>query len=154
MGHSVKQVRFLKAAAIALFLSLGGIGGECSGVQNETNVTIPLTSCKTGQAVISVLDGFFQNHCGCQESSNQLVTSLTCTISAGTTVFFNFSSASLLHQIVAVGTPAINAVPIYDPSIRPPLNTFGIVVSGTAGDNLRFRDQFDPRLEGLFVLVP
>jgi hypothetical protein len=154
MAHTFKQVRFFKASAILLFMSLGGLGGECSGVKNETDVTLAMTACKTGQAQISVLDGSMKNHCGCQESANQLVTNLTCTVPVGTTVFFNYSAAFLLHQIIPVGTPAIQASHLYDRSDEPVIPVFGFVLNGTAGDNYRFRDQFDPRLEGTFILVP
>jgi len=154
MVHSLKQVRTFKASAVVLFLALGGLGGECSGVKNETDVTQAMTACQPKQAQISVLDGTMRNHCGCQESTDQLIANLTCTVSVGTTVFMNYSAASLLHQIVPVGTPAIQASHLYDPEADPVVPVYGFILNGTPGDHFRFKDNFDPRIEGEFILVP
>jgi len=162
MGHSLKQAlkqalkqpRIFKATAIALFIALGGMGIDCSGVKNETEVTLPMTSCDAKEAQISILDGFMQNHCGCQESTGQTLTTLTCTISTGTTVFLHFGAAALRHQIVPVGSPAIMTGPMFDPSAGTVVRTFGFIIDGTPGDVYSFKDQFDPRLTGQFILVP
>lgn len=158
MGHSLKQAlklsRIFKASALALFIALGGMGGECSGVKNENEVTLPMTRCGAKEAQISVLDGFIQNHCGCQESTGQTLTNLTCTIPTGTTIFIHFGAAALRHQIVPVGSPAILTSPMYDPAAIPVVRTFGFILDGTPGDIYSFKDQFDPRLTGQFILVP
>src|SRR5262245_45257887 len=101
--------------ASLLLLSATSCG---SGSREPLSTPALETACTPGQAQIAVGDGFQKNLCGCSEAGGTQAfagTSLTCTVPAGTTVFFHYMATLLAHQIIPVGTPAMPASPVSDP---------------------------------------
>jgi hypothetical protein len=77
------------------------------------------TNCPAGAAMISLTDGYLETLCGCAEASPSYFgpgSRLTCTVTAGTIVFFNYTGTNAVHQIVSVGTPSFGASAISDPN--------------------------------------
>lgn len=147
MAHPYKQARnIIFAVFFGLTLS------ACDEIEKDT-FNLSDSRCKTGQAQLSVLDGKFQNLCGCTESAGQFIfppTVLTCTISRGTVVFFHFHSAYLKHQIRSTGTPSFVGSPIFDPADTTPIPSYGVTFS-TAGTYNFQDDAYTPMVGQIIV---
>lgn len=77
------------------------------------------TSCPAGAAIISLTDGFLETLCGCAEASPSYFgpgSRLTCTVTAGTIVFFNYTATTAVHQIVSTGSPSFPSSAISNPA--------------------------------------
>jgi hypothetical protein len=109
--------------------------------------------CPPGGAVIGVGDGSLSRRCGCNEAAQQFTapsSALTCTVAAGTTVFFDFGGTLNDHQIVSQGSPSIGASPLIrcGDDKAPRMH----VVKLTAPGTYTFRDAFIPTLSGQIVV--
>ena len=108
------------------------------------------TACSTGVAHIQVLDGSMIRTCGCSEASGTTFTtgqSLTCTVSAGTNVYFDFTGISVTHQIAITGG---SATPVMAPLANLPVQTVPLTL-GTAG-TFPFYDVFFPTIGGSLIV--
>lgn len=116
-----------------------------------TSTTAPQSGCPTGTALIEVGDGFARIHCGCQEAAfttSSASNPLTCTVASGTTVFFDYSAATLQHQIVASGTPDFAPSARWEPESSFKAHPVQFTTSGTYG----FKDLFHPATTGQIVV--
>ena len=116
---SMRIASALTAATCAAVLSATGC---------DTNTPPTLTEqqsrCGAGIAEVEVNDGFLRALCGCAESSTTPVippATLTCTVAAGTTVFFMYQGTQLQHQIVSTGTPTFEPSALNDPTDLAPI---------------------------------
>jgi hypothetical protein len=86
----IQTILASQAIGMMLLLSQG-----CGLVGNSGSTA----TCSTGTAQIGVYDGTLQKICGCLEAAGYS-NNITCTVSAGTVVYFNFIGISNDHQIV------------------------------------------------------
>src|SRR4051794_33373640 len=77
-------------------LGLTGCGTGADGLPPA------VAACPAGAAMLAVRDGSLQRLCGCTEGEALIAppAALSCTVSAGTVVFFQYTSTTLTHQIV------------------------------------------------------
>lgn len=111
------------------------------------------TACSGAMAQIEMGDGYLRNLCGCAEAAGTTASggsSLTCTIPAGTTVFFQFSAARTRHQIVATGAPELPAGPEIDPV--NPVSLKAHAATLTSAGTYSFRDVYDASIVGRLVV--
>lgn len=129
-------------------LSLMILGAGC-----KDDAGIPAASgCGTKTALIGVNDGYISILCGCDESAGTIKTDgqpLTCTVPVGTWVVFDFSRNKLFHQIVPVGTPALVASGVSNPSAAEPLLSHSFQATSLA--TYAFKDQFQNGITGSIV---
>src|SRR5581483_1821939 len=98
--------------AIAALLALSA----CDSTSDSPGLT---QGCPAGAAMIAVTDGYLETLCGCAEAAPAYFapgSRLTCTVTAGTTVFFNYFDTHTMHKIVPVGTPAIPPSALSNPN--------------------------------------
>jgi len=109
-------------------------------------------NCAPGQAQLAVYDTFIQNLCGCQEPREEVFppNSLTCTVSAGTAVWFWYLNTDLRHQIQSTAQPTFPTSPLYDPSASNPVPTHVVTLS-TPG-NYEFEDAYNHTINGTIVV--
>jgi len=103
--------------------------------------------------MILIQDGFLQNVCGCEEGEVAFSSSeiLTCTVSASTTVIFNYSNSQLSHQVISSGTPNFVSSPIHDPYLQSNNNlTYAVTLSETG--TYQFFDAFNETLTGQIIV--
>jgi hypothetical protein len=125
----------------------------CGSIPDNT-VSAAQTGCQANQAQIRVGDGFLQNLCGCAEASQlvfQPTTGFTCTVTHGSFLAFHFQGNTLVHQIIPVGSPALQASPIEDPKSAsiPKSLLFQIPTAGT----YLFQDAFNSQLFGTIIAL-
>jgi hypothetical protein len=126
----------------------------CGSFGGTSTTTTTAGTCNAGTAVIVVYDGYFQNVCGCQETSGVTVTPnlFTCTVNAGTSVTFLVARGTrFTHQIVPVGTPALLPGPASSPEFHP-LGLAHVVNPSTPGTYL-FEDSFVPGSQGRLIVL-
>ncbi len=145
---------FAIALALALTIMLGASGCGDGPSTSSSSTTTTAASCAAGTAIIIVYDGYFQNVCGCSEPSEIVAVPnlFTCTVSAGTQVTFLFSrGATSSHQILPVGTPAIDPSAVSNPKIHP----WGLahVVNLPSVGTYLFEDSFVPGSQGRLVAL-
>lgn len=137
---------------IAVVLGVLVISSSCEQV-NPPIVTQADTSCVAGQAQVQISDGYFEDLCGCAETPGTQVASpgtLTCTVPAGTVVFFYFVATFTHHQIISTGgTLSFPSSPISDTdtgNVQP----YGVPfpTAGTAD----FEDAYDTSLQGQIIV--
>jgi hypothetical protein len=125
-----------------------GLGGFHTNTNSESQ-------CKPRHAVVVVYDGFFENICGCQEPralSEAIGGGFRCTVSTGSTVVFLISKGlRSQHQLLPVGTPAINPSALVDPIQYP--NGLGHAVTLDAPGTYQFQDAFFPGSLGELVAL-
>lgn len=101
--------RFSDLTSAVLLISSALVLGACADPQPIQPVGTPLTDCDAGIAQIRVGDGWQQVLCGCVLEAAGTVTyapvQLTCTVNAGTRVFFRFEGSVTPHQIAPNGGP-------------------------------------------------
>ena len=125
-----------------------------SACLNLDTDTAPSSTCSTGSAAIAITDGQLAILCGCDEPGGQWAANgadLTCTVPAGSTVFFHYLNSNLRHQIVSAPGSAetFPASSVYDPS-RPPAVRAHSVRLDTLG-TYEFTDEFDSSLNAQLV---
>ena len=134
-----------------------GCGSTFDIFHTATSLSAAATQCEAKQAQVMMRDGLLENLCGCTEvagttvsSSDSPLTSLTCTVAAGTTVFFHFARNRFRHQIVSTGTPRFLSSTVYDPiKLKMPyVHVFQFSDTGT----FEFQDSFDGALTGRIVV--
>lgn len=127
-----------------LIAMTGLLVSGCGMVQNDT----PSATCATGTAEIQVYDGRLERICGCSEGRGSITsgTSLNCTVSAGTRVFFNFVSIQQTHQIAVQGVTS--TAPMY-PSASSSVQTAVIYLNNTG--SFTYRD-FAYGIGGTFIV--
>jgi len=135
---------FLKAGTLLFFLL-------CISACDDTPAATP-SSCGANTAVIAVRDGFTEIFCGCQEAAGTIAasgTALTCTITHGSYVLFDFTSTKLTHQIVSTGTPSFADSALHDPNKDD--NSSSHVVQFTQTGTFSFQDRFIPGMTGQII---
>ncbi len=111
------------------------------------------TACSGSMAQLEMGDGYLRNLCGCAEAAGTTASggsALTCTIPAGTTVFFQFGAARTRHQILATGAPELPSGPEIDPV--NPLSPKAHAATLTSAGTYTFRDAFDESVVGSIVV--
>jgi hypothetical protein len=108
--------------------------------------------CATNQVQIAVNDGFIQNLCGCSEPAATIFppATLTCTVDAGTVVYFWYLGTTLRHQIHSSASPTFPTSPVSDPNNSNPIKVH-VVTLNTAG-TYDFEDIFEPSLSGSIIV--
>lgn len=137
-----------------LFFALPGFIG-CGATGESPGISaVSETGCASGVAQIAVFDGFQKRLCGCQESPQTYVrppTTLQCTVTAGTVVFFHFIATRTPHQLLPVGLPRIPASGTIPPersnSTRP--HAFLLDQAGT----YRYEDAYLQSLNGEIIVL-
>lgn len=143
MTPLTKQARIAKfsaRAAAVLMLSALAMGARCDGLEGD-RFSRDDSVCRAGQAQVSVEARGIRNLCGCAEPPGVTPSgsAFTCTVSAGTTVFFHLYTATRKTRIRPLGTPTFVGSPWYDPSNDDSLPTFPYRF-GTAG-TYQFEDE-------------
>lgn len=82
---------------VALFIA--PLFSGCEGFNTHQSTA---TTCATGTAQIFVYDGQVQRVCGCTEGTGTS-SSVNCTVSAGTRIYFHFINIQIQHQIAVTG---------------------------------------------------
>ena len=98
MDSTVKnRVTRIQIFGIAAIFALLGVSG-CEGFSTKT-VSNDCTTAKT--ANITVYDGQMYRMCGCTEGTGTFSqpSSLQCTVTLGTAIYFNFVGINNPHQI-------------------------------------------------------
>lgn len=135
---------------ICLALPAGFGCGGASPFEPTQGLALDATRCGAGQAQIAVRDGAIQSLCGCAESTGQLVGSntgsLTCTVPAGTVVFFHYVAPLLPHQIVSTGTPSFPSSALSGSGAIVPVPTHAVRFESSG--TYAFQDAFDNGLRG------
>jgi plastocyanin len=113
--------RFCQTLSLLMLFAASLALSACDGDGNtDTSSLDPgSTVCGGQSAQILVQDGYFEDLCGCAEGAKTTFvqpTPMTCTISAGTAVFFLFSGDALSHQILSTGTPTFPTCAPWEPS--------------------------------------
>jgi hypothetical protein len=104
-------------------------------------------------AQIAFYDIGFQSLCGCNEGpATAAGATVTCTVPAGTTVFFHYTAAKVPHQLVSTpgGGSSFVSGPVYDPISPIAVRTFAarFDTSGT----YTFQDAYDSFFTGQIVV--
>jgi len=110
----------------------------------------PSPSCGTGVAHIEILDGSMIRACGCNETANTQFTAgqvLTCTVKAGTVLYFDFVAITVTHQVSIIG---IGATPPFSSNTSESTQISAITTS-TVGV-FPFSDVFYPTIGGNIVV--
>jgi plastocyanin len=113
----------------------------------------PASGCGTGTALIAVRDGYTENLCGCQEAAGTVAMaghSLTCTITHGTWVVFDFTSAKLMHQVASTGTPSFPQTPLHDPDQGDRSDNAAVQLTQTG--TYTYIDLFTPSVGGQIIV--
>ena len=138
-------MRVLFPLVLVGFLALQGCGTDTSRTLNS--------GCANNTAILAVYDGAIQNLCGCQESSTDLIAGnqgVTCTVSQGSTVIFQYIRTQLPHQIAGSGTPQMGTSPLSQPKDEIPLRTFSLILN-QAG-TYSFEDLYDLTINGQIIV--
>jgi hypothetical protein len=75
---------------------------------------------------------------------------LTCTISAGSTVMFEYMRDTLRHQVLSVGKPEFATSPIYDPTTDVRYEAHGVVL--TTPGTYKFLDAYSAGAGGQIIV--
>ncbi len=132
------------------------LAAACGQTTTQTGTPgLEQTNCSARVAQLAVRDGFIQNLCGCVEpivepTPASPTTLVTCTVTAGTTVFFHYIATTLTHAIVSTGSPSFVSSPLSDPVAQTPYRIHGVLFD-KAG-TYRFEDAFNEGLQGRIVV--
>jgi hypothetical protein len=144
------QLTFVSAALT--LLALAGCGNQTVSLAIPT----PSASCASGMAIVGVHDSFLQVLCGCSEAAGTAATppaALTCTVSSGTVVVFQYLGSSARRQIrsTAAATLTFAGSPVVDPreATSPRAHAVQLTTSGT----YPFEDSLDASLNGSIVVL-
>lgn len=110
--------------------------------------------CAQNSANIIVTDGELIRGCGCAETEGEVFSTgepLTCTVPAGTSVYFTFTATSIEHQFII---SSMGATPVISPTTSGESSheTFGF--SFTESGTFNFYDFYIPSLSGTIVVTP
>jgi hypothetical protein len=133
---------------VSLLFALAFAVSACKGTPGATQAT----GCGTRTAMVGVRDGYLSIICGCDEAAGTVKlagSALTCTVPVNTWVVFDYSTTTLFHQIIPLGTPAISTSPLRNPSAAIPVPSH--VVQLTTLATYRFADRFSSALSGQIV---
>ena len=133
-----------------LLLALTGCAQQSNQVGNPTSAP----SCGAHTAVIRVQDGFLEILCGCTEAAGTVSAAgspLTCTLSSGDNVIFDYRGSRNAHQIVSSGTPSFPSSPakVRGSAMRIHTHGFSLDTAGTYS----FSDNFDQQLTGQLIVL-
>lgn len=127
------------------------------GCAQSENTAVSLAGadkpCEPMTAQFLIIDGIQETICGCQEPA-EVITSgsgtVTCTVAAGTAIFFHYMGVSLMHQIVPTDGVSFPSSMLSDPSDeRPvPVHAFLLDAAGT----YEYLDAYDPGLTGRIIV--
>jgi plastocyanin len=136
-------------------ISAGTLLFGISACENVTSLTGPngvSGACTPGKAQLAVYDGFIQNLCGCQEPEEVVMppASLTCTVPAGTTVWFWYISTTQFHQIQSTANPTFPTSPLNDPNASNPVKTHVVTLKDPG--NYEFQDVYNRAVNGTIVV--
>jgi hypothetical protein len=144
--------KFQKTLALAALSA--SVFSSC-GTTEATGIPDPSRGCPAGAAMISVADGYLETLCGCAEPAPAYFSSsnhLLCTVTAGTTVLFNYIDVRSKHQILPVGTPAFPPSPLSNPMDQANMIRVHVIKLDAAG-TYSFHDGFDGSLLGEIVAL-
>lgn len=127
---------------VALFLIVGTLG--CNGISTQGTAS----SCEAGTAQIIVYEGSMKRVCGCTEGAGVFSqpSSLTCTVSLNTAVYFYFVGITNSHQITVTNIGTTQPI---DASSNVKTAALVMNQSGT----FAFQDIFNG-IGGSFVVTP
>jgi hypothetical protein len=135
--------RLLGIFSLPLFTACGNITVPASGSAG--------TGCGTGTAQIAVYDNLATILCGCTETAGtpNATASLTCTVAAGTVVYFQMINVRVRHQVrsTTTGGSTFTSSAICDPGFGSKTCTHAFTAS-TASSTWTFNDPFYPTLIG------
>ena len=140
---------FQTVVTVLLLVFLSISCGDSSNLQSSSIST----TCQNGVALIQVYDGILQNLCGCTEPSGSLSSPsdpLTCTISVGSTVIFQFSDNQEARQILSIGTPTFPSSPMRTPGQAD--STFNHPVSFQTTGTYHFQDAYNGTMAGQIIV--
>ena len=125
------------------------LAGGCEG-------TLPTasTQCASGHAQIGIGEGFQEIICGCAETALVPVlppNTLTCTVSAGSTVIFHYFPGTTTRQIVPTVAGSFEPSPMVTADADPPIYVH--VIRFTTPATYGYRDQFLQTLQGNIVVL-
>lgn len=126
---------------------------QLSACGEVSTISLPQTGCDTGSALIGVHDGYLSRLCGCSESAGATAShgeTLTCTVSAGTSIHFHYLSIKQKHQIVSSGSPSFVDSAVSDPEQGQKVTAHGISLNTTG--TYTFQDEFDSTLSGQIIV--
>jgi hypothetical protein len=105
-------------------------------------------------AIVAEGDGYLEAVCGCQEPNGTIVVppaTLTCTVTAGTTVVFQYTSVHNTRRVISLGSPAFAPGPASIPTAPMPLKVQPIEFP--ASGTYQFGDEYRPDLAGQIVVL-
>lgn len=139
---------------LGLLICVVGLAYLLAACGNQTSeVTTADTSCPSGAAQINVTDGFLRIICGCAEAAGTIATpptTLTCTVPAGTTVFFYYEATTLRHQIIPTGSPSFVPSPINDPKDIRSMRSHAVKLD--ASGTYPFADAMNTTINGQLIV--
>lgn len=113
-------MRILRLASQQLgILLVFGLMPGCGSSVTSSVQSASTAGCSEQAAQIGVGDGYLTPLCGCKEVAGTVFFAsslLTCTVSRGTTVFFQYLGTNLPHQIISTGQPSFMSSPISRPN--------------------------------------
>lgn len=144
---SLKHFSPLFLVAPLLFAAL-----SCDNVINDTGPNGLSQGCLPKQAQLVVYDTFIQSVCGCQEGAAiaNPPDGITCTVSAGTSVWFWFTATTQLHQIQSTAQPTFQTSSVSDPGATNPVRTH--VVTLASPGNYEFQDVYNHTINGTIIV--
>lgn len=134
------------------WIVLAAAGLAACDPADQTDVS---QGCPAGSAQILVLDGALQRLCGCAETDTSIIappSTLSCTVSAGTVVFFQYLNTEAPHQIVSTGTPDFVDSPVSDPNNKPTIRVHAVRLD-TPG-TYEFTDALAVGVSGQVIVTP
>lgn len=113
------------------------------------------TSCDSQSAIIKIFDNFLEATCGCSNLANNTIilsgSSLSCTLSLNSVVFFMYMGQNTPHQITSDGTPSFTSSPPFFPNDHTP-GTFIHSYQFSHAGSFQFVDAFDNQISGTFTV--
>lgn len=141
-----------KSLQLAVFLATMGLA-SCGP---SADLVVPTPGCSSGAAAIGVTDGMVTILCGCDEPGGWVANNanLQCTVPSGTTVAFHYIDPVYRHQIVSKPTATDTFTPsaVYDRDSKPVIRAHAVTLTGAAGREFEFTDQFDSSLSARITL--
>lgn len=125
---------------------------SCDNIVSQSGQESVTPGCSPNQAELIVYDNFIQSLCGCQEGAviQTPPEGITCTVAAGTSVWFWFLDVTQLHQIQSTAQPTFQTSSVVDPSNSNTVRTH--VVKLTATGNYEFQDNYNRTINGTIIV--
>ena len=140
----------MRLGQILCIISFGFTAAAC-GNPDPTTLSASENSCQANTALIRIEDTALSRRCGCSEAAQQFnapSSALTCTVKAGTTVFFDAQATLLDHQVLSTGNPSFASGPLFRGKKDPRSYAVTLSTPGTYS----FEDPFQPGLSGQIVV--